>query len=575
MFNNLTIKSRLIFIIGLMSIFLLSIGLLGLYGISKANEGLRSVYEDRTIALGQVAKISDLLQRNRLRIVAAILTPTHEMIRDNTAEVEKNIGEIGKTWDAYMATYLTADEKKLADQFAEDRKKFVATGLKPAIAALRDGDIKETTRIVADVIRPLFQPVGEGVAALQQLQLDVAKHEYEQAQSSYATIRNVVISAIVIGVGLSLWIGFILIRAIVNPINEAVAVANAVASGDLTSKIEAKTNDETGLLIKALKSMNDNLIKLVSNVRTSADSITTGAGEIAAGNADLSQRTEEQASSLEETAASMEELTSTVRQNAENAKQANQLAKGASEIAMKGGEVVGQVVGTMSSINDSSRKIVDIISVIDGIAFQTNILALNAAVEAARAGEQGRGFAVVAAEVRNLAQRSAAAAKEIKTLIGDSVGKVEDGTRLVDEAGKTMAEIVNAVKRVTDIMSEISAASNEQSTGIEQVNQAVMQMDEVTQQNAALVEEAAAAAESVEEQAQLLTEAVGIFKLDNSSSTQQASRRIAAAPQRTIKPAERQTFAAASKKPAAKIASKAKALPAKSGKPDDGEWEEF
>lgn len=575
MFNNLTIKSRLIFIIGMMSVFLLAIGLLGLYGINKANEGLRSVYEDRTVALGQISEIQERLLGNRLHIANALLTPTSEVIRERTAMVEKSIEEIGQIWNAYMATYLTPEEKKLADQFAEDRKKFVGTGLKPAVAALRAGEIKEANRIVAEVVRPTYQPVGKGISDLKDLQLEVAKQEYAQAQSSYATIRNIVISAIIIGVGLSIWIGFILIRAIVNPINEAVAVANAVASGDLTSKIEAKTNDETGLLIKALKAMNDNLIKLVSNVRTSADSITTGAGEIAAGNADLSQRTEEQASSLEETAASMEELTSTVRQNAENAKQANQLAKGASEIAMKGGEVVGQVVGTMSSINDSSRKIVDIISVIDGIAFQTNILALNAAVEAARAGEQGRGFAVVAAEVRNLAQRSAAAAKEIKTLIGDSVGKVEDGTRLVDEAGKTMAEIVNAVKRVTDIMSEISAASNEQSTGIEQVNQAVMQMDEVTQQNAALVEEAAAAAESVEEQAQLLTEAVGIFKLDNSAGTQQTSRRIAAAPQRTSKPAERQTFAAAAKKPAAKMATKAKALPAKSGKPDDGEWEEF
>lgn len=313
--------------------------------------------------------------------------------------------------------------------------------------------------------------------------------------------------------------------AIVNPLNEAINVANAVASGDLTSRIEVNSTNETGRLLQALRTMNDSLVDLVGKVRMRADQISTVSGEIASGNSDLSQRTEEQTSSLEETASSMEELTSTVKQNTDNARQANQLATGASEVAMKGGAVIGQVVQTMSSINDSSKKIVDIISVIDGIAFQTNILALNAAVEAARAGEQGRGFAVVATEVRTLAQRSAAAAKEIKELISDSVAKVENGTRLVDEAGTTMDEIVNAVKRVTDIMSEISAASREQSSGIEQVNQAVTQMDEVTQQNATLVEQAAAAAESMQEQAQALIHAVSIFRLSGGYSTPTAVKR--------------------------------------------------
>ncbi len=325
--------------------------------------------------------------------------------------------------------------------------------------------------------------------------------------------------AITLGVILAIVIGMLLIRAIVGPLNEAIGVANAVASGDLTSRIHVNSTNETGRLLQALKTMNDNLVDLVSKVRTGTDQISTASSEIASGNSDLSQRTEEQASSLEETASSMEELTSTVKQNSDNARQANQLAASASEVAVKGGAVVGQVVQTMSSINESSKKIVDIISVIDGIAFQTNILALNAAVEAARAGEQGRGFAVVATEVRTLAQRSAAAAKEIKELISDSVNKVEDGTRLVDEAGATMDEIVSAVKRVTDIMAEISAASQEQSSGIEQVNQAVTQMDEVTQQNAALVEEAAAAAESMRDQAQALTQAVGTFKLSGGDSS--------------------------------------------------------
>ncbi len=302
-------------------------------------------------------------------------------------------------------------------------------------------------------------------------------------------------------------------RSITGPIAAAVAGAEALATGDLTQRFETKRRDETGKLLAALSYTTTQLKGIVAGIKESAGTIITASGEIAAGNADLSQRTEEQASSLEEIASSMEELTGTVKQNAKNARQANQLAASASEVAVKGGQVVGEVVGTMSSINESSKKIVDIISVIDGIAFQTNILALNAAVEAARAGEQGRGFAVVASEVRNLAQRSAAAAKEIKALIGDSVDKVGAGTKLVDQAGKTMQEIVSSVKRVTDIMSEITAASQEQSSGIEQVNQAIAQMDQVTQQNAALVEQSAAAAEAMREQSQQLAQAVSVFTL--------------------------------------------------------------
>jgi methyl-accepting chemotaxis protein len=302
-------------------------------------------------------------------------------------------------------------------------------------------------------------------------------------------------------------------------LNEVVRVLGALARGDLTEKITNGYQGTFGRLKDDSNATVAQLSQIIGQIRDASESIDTASREIAAGNTDLSRRTEEQASSLEETASSMEELTATVKQNAENAKQANQLAAGAAAVAVKGGAVVGEVVGTMSSINESSRKIVDIISVIDGIAFQTNILALNAAVEAARAGEQGRGFAVVASEVRNLAQRSAAAAKEIKTLIGDSVDKVEEGARLVDAAGKTMEEIVQAVKRVTDIMTEISAASQEQSAGIEQVNQAITQMDQATQQNAALVEEAAAAAESMKDQAGSLSQAVSVFVVGGAATS--------------------------------------------------------
>ncbi len=344
-------------------------------------------------------------------------------------------------------------------------------------------------------------------------------------------------------------------------LGEVLRVLEALAKGDLTETISNDYQGTFGQLKDYCNTTVDSLKTLVGEIKVTVDHINTASSEIAHGNTDLSQRTEQQASSLEETASSMEELTSTVKQNAENAKQANQLAIGASDVAGKGGAVVGQVVGTMVSINESSRKIVDIISVIDGIAFQTNILALNAAVEAARAGEQGRGFAVVAAEVRNLAQRSAAAAKEIKGLIGDSVEKVENGTKLVGEAGQTMEEIVTSIKRVTDIMAEISSASLEQSDGIEQVKHAIDQMDDVTQQNAALVEEAAAAAESLEEQAHNLSQSVSVFKLDSSAPVRPAAGTGVASHAR---PAVR---------PPAPSRTKAKAVKPASG--GDADWQEF
>ncbi len=345
---------------------------------------------------------------------------------------------------------------------------------------------------------------------------------------------------------------FIVARRIRQALGEAITASEHIAAGDLTASIKSSSEDETGQLLKALREMNDSLSHIVSEVRTGADSIASATEQISAGNADLSQRTEEQASALEETASSMEELTSTVKQNADNAQQANKLAMTASEVAERGGDVIGRVVNTMGAITQSSRKISDIIGVIDGIAFQTNILALNAAVEAARAGEQGRGFAVVAGEVRNLAQRSAAAAKEIKGLIEDSVSKVEDGSRLVEEAGETTREIVTSIKRVADIMAEISAASLEQSNGIEQVNTAITQMDDVTQQNAALVEEAAAAAESLEDQAQAMVSTVSRFKLIDSG-------RAGAAPKKERRPASTAVAPAAKATPAAKPVPKTKA----------------
>ncbi len=383
---------------------------------------------------------------------------------------------------------------------------------KALLAAKAAGDTNGARQIFDTRMRPASLAYIASVDKLAAAQQKSAGNFVGDVTAAYETARLTLISlgilALVMGIGFALYIT----RSIVGPIRAAVAVADRVSSGDLGSEIIVSSRDETGQLMTALQKMNASLLGIVGQVRTGTDTIATASAEIAAGNLDLSSRTEQQASSLEETASSMEELTSTVRQNAENARRANTLAAEAAGIAGQGGAVIAQVIGTMGEINASSRKIVDIISVIDSIAFQTNILALNAAVEAARAGEQGRGFAVVATEVRNLAHRSAAAAKEIKGLIDDSVQKVATGTSLVDNAGATMENIVQSISRVTGIMGEISHASDEQSAGIEQVNQAINEMDQVTQQNAALVEEASAAAEAMQEQAVHLASVVSVFK---------------------------------------------------------------
>ncbi len=918
MFKNLTIRSRLMAVVGFLSLLLVGIGVLGLYGVNQSNQGLKTVYEDRTVVAVDLAAMNDHWQAARMNAVVAANLNDVAIAQSRMADTVQRDAEIRKIWEAFMATYLVPEEAAFAESYMVSEKSYVESRNRTFQLASA-GDFEAARENAMNDAAPKFEALHKDVFDLLNLQGRVAAEEYAAAQSDFNTISTVTIAVIVLGVLLAFVIGILVIRSIVGPLNQAVSVADAVASGDLSNRIESSLTNEVGKLLQSLKKMtshlveqkerdadfegkmkavdtaqaviefeldgtvitandnfcktlgysldeikgkhhsmftesayagsaeyrqfweklnrgdydaaqykrigkggkevwiqasynpimgvdgkpfkvvkfatditaeklrnanyegqlkavdkaqaviefeldgtvitaNDNfcqtldysldeikgkhhsmftepayagsaeyrqfweklnrgefdagqykrigkgdkevwiqasynpimdingkpykvvkfatdvteqieaaqmlkqaveetlkvvsvaeegdlsqriplegkdgeikklcsginslmdncsssladvgrvlsamshgdltesiikeykgifgqlkddtnstvskLIEIISDIRASTDAIDTAAKEISSGNNDLSERTEQQASSLEETASSMEELTSTVKQNADNAKQANQLAIGASEIAVKGGNVVAEVVTTMSSINDSSKKIVDIISVIDGIAFQTNILALNAAVEAARAGEQGRGFAVVATEVRTLAQRSAAAAKEIKELISDSVNKVEVGTELVDQAGNTMDEIVASVKRVTDIMAEISAASQEQSSGIEQVNQAITQMDEVTQQNAALVEEAAAASESMQEQSGSLISAVAIFSLrkeatSNRTKSPQVEKR---GPNRAVN-VERLPANSSANKSAVKKLSAPKFESKKTG--TDSDWEEF
>jgi len=487
---------------------------LGVVSMNRIDARMGEIVDNHNVKIASANAIAENFRDISFAVSNLVLVSDPGDVKEQVQKLAAARERYAKAKKEFLATVQNEQEKalmaKLDASIASAKPKVdqtVAMGMEGKREEATDYMLKESSPATDAAILVINEIVNYEKAQAGAAATD-AKHQYTVANTFMLVLGCV---AIVLGSV----IAFFTTRSIVKPLQYAVKAAEAVAAGDLTTAIEVRTKDEMGQLMRAFKHMNDSLNGIVAEVRRGTDSITTASGEIASGNLDLSARTEQQAGALEETASSMEELTSTVKQNADNARQANVLAGSASEVAVKGGQVVSQVVDTMGAINASARKIVDIIGVIDGIAFQTNILALNAAVEAARAGEQGRGFAVVATEVRNLAQRSAAAAKEIKVLIGDSVAAVETGSKLVDEAGSTMEDIVASVARVTDIMSEISAASHEQEAGIEQINQAIGEMDSVTQQNAALVEEAAAAATSLREQAGQLAQAVSIFKLDH------------------------------------------------------------
>ncbi|MBV8625912.1 MAG: MCP four helix bundle domain-containing protein [Herbaspirillum sp.] len=551
-FSNLSIATRLAFAFSVLILIIAAIVTLGLIRLADINKALEMVVNDRYKKISIITTISGKIDDVAIAVRNQLLTNSPEqaareqsMAQDLSLQVTAHLKELDGMLVNPAAREQLGKVLKARDVYSAQRREVEALNAK----GQRDAAVELLITKVGPLQKAYFGELDK-LAEIQQKMMDKSVTD---AEAAYNTTRLIMLVSGLASALFAAFIAWAISRSITHPLNRAVQVAETVAAGDLTAVINASSTDETGRLLQALAAMNQKLKAIVMEVRRGTDSMVTASTQIATGNLDLSSRTEEQASALEETASSLEQLTSSVKQNADHTRKSSDLAGNASQIANQGGAAVKQVVQTMSAINESSRKIVDIISVIDGIAFQTNILALNAAVEAARAGEQGRGFAVVASEVRGLAQRSATAAKEIKALINDSVSQVSSGTELVAQAGTTMDQVVDSIGQVSHIVGEISAATREQSDGIEQVNQAIMQMDNTTQQNAALVEEAAAAAQALQDQAQRLLELVDVFRLDDSPprSAPRATRAAPAIPRAAARTATSAPAARALPKPAA------------------------
>ena len=524
--KNLKISTRILGTFAILVALLLVVVAMALMQLRSMRESTQTITGNALPSVEVINVLNADLVRARLLELRHVNNDEPAYMADVEKQFEQLQQRLGEEKKVYEPLIVADEEKQLYKQFLQERARYVELN-KQLFEVSHNGDKAQAKLLLGGESLKLYNESSATLQKLIKFNSDVAHAEARASESVYNRAVTMLIVAAIVAALIAVIAGILLVRSIRAPLEQAVKAADRVASGDLSGAIHVDRQDETGQLLNALERMQQSLVQTVHSVRLNAEGVASASAQIASGNADLSSRTEEQASALEETAASMEQLGSTVRQNADNARAANQMAVKASQVAEQGGAVVAEVVETMKGINNSSQQIADIISVIDSIAFQTNILALNAAVEAARAGEQGRGFAVVAGEVRTLAQRSAEAAKEIKALIGTSVERVGQGTQLVDKAGATMADIVSSIRRVTDIMAEISAASQEQSQGVAQVGEAVTQMDQTTQQNAALVEESAAAAGALGKQAQDLVQAVAVFQLPAHAMHEQNQRSMA------------------------------------------------
>lgn len=569
---NFSVKAKLFTALALSAGALIAVSVLGLSGASSVNADLDAIFTARFMPTGWVGTIKSYEREALERAEDVVIRQDTGSVKGVIELLQERQNGAEELVKKLQQAQLTEKERALVSQFAAHGADVIVY-LQEALIAAQSGNFDKAESALIEKARPSYEKLTAQGDALLAMQIAVAQEMRSDAGKAFKRTSAIIIVASVLGIGLSGLLGFLLVRSITKTLTAAVNIANRIAGGELGNHVRVDSQDELGRLLDSLRRMDGKLVEIVGDVRGSADAVGAAARQLSHGNDDLSQRTQEQAAALEETASSMEQMTATVKQNADNARQANQLAVGAREQAEKGGNVVTRAIGAMGEINQSSRKIADIIGVIDEIAFQTNLLALNAAVEAARAGEQGRGFAVVATEVRNLAQRSASAAKEIKDLINDSVDKVKVGSELVDESGKTLSEITESVKKVTDIVAEIAAASAEQSAGIEQVNNAVTQMDNVTQQNAALVEQASAASKAMEQQSTELVSQIGYFRLGSGSKSHEIRSGESAVPRATQVPAQTRK-AVRPTQPRPRVAQPAPAPMARASG-DDAAWSDF